>query len=827
MRVLCRVMIQIILLLTHMQLKTSSLHDPEPQATAKDDSRKIKKKRLKKPPKSSSSSMPSSPASDPIAALDLLTDRLTVWQAIGGTEVAVYSEKDVRGWINGKKILVGEGDGEEDWVKRFWRVVVWPLFGSHRRNLIVDGAGDGDRSADVEKFVRGMHRKVFGADVAMEEDDAPKTSGMEVEPVVAVAPKRTMKREPSVIAINPPGLGTSNTAPSTFIRSASVQAMQMGTGNSRRSSMESNSSVRMLSTSIKDPSRAGSMGPPAPAPGRRVSGNGNAPDSLDLDESDLDSLGRIGSLRRSTSRVNSGMNLFKGREVGFSRSNSFKPIESSGSNSQAGNSSGQNGSGSGSGSGILAGGVPLGRTSSAMAGMNVILGKRKTMIVPKDKTSSGSFIKPTDPANRTAGLGSGSGLQKSFSTSTLAMATPSKPRYESRLTTESQPIPMAAAPPMSAFVAETPSNASVRRQTADNRFSTNKASWESTKQVLFPAATGSQGDGGNSLKGEDQHGLADFMEDTDDEDDGASFFTSGKRRRLDSNAKDNLRHVVLFRNPAGDTKQDQYTLLLTATKRFRPKSLSVLGQTFVNQHELAEVIRSESDKWSGLIATSKRAGEAWCAACKIVKQEGHGGDPDWSHVPLYTPGPATGASFVAPDLTSSFIPRRIDAAEETGSAIPLGNFIVHHHRTLSQNPTQPLLILEGDKNGPNLIETLGDAVVYTQRETYATGPREDLALDLLHLCQTLAADSSWNRPTWLVFFAPSSAKAVLDCLELTEFASGLPLAGAPRVESMLRFRLASVGNTTAAYLSDRGLEVEAVAKQPTAEGVRDALQEAD
>jgi uroporphyrinogen-III synthase len=67
----------------------------------------------------------------------------------------------------------------------------------------------------------------------------------------------------------------------------------------------------------------------------------------------------------------------------------------------------------------------------------------------------------------------------------------------------------------------------------------------------------------------------------------------------------------------------------------------------------------------------------------------------------------------------------------------------------------------------------------------------------------------------------------LDCLELTEFASGLPLAGAPRVESMLRFRLASVGNTTAAYLSDRGLEVEAVAKQPTAEGVRDALQEAD
>ncbi|KAG7571226.1 hypothetical protein FFLO_00899 [Filobasidium floriforme] len=823
------VMIQIILLLTHMQLQTSfksksSSNDPEPPNTDKDDSRKTKKKRLKKPPKSSSSSTPSSPVSDPAAALDLLTDRLTVWQAIGGTEVAVYSEKDVRGWINGKKILAGEGDGEEDWVKRFWRVVVWPLFGSRRRNMNGSGAGDGGRSADVEKFVRGMHRKVFGADVVMEEDVAPKTIAMELEPVVA-APKRTMKREPSVIAINPPGFGTSNSGQSTFIRSASVQAVQMGTGSSRRSSMESNSSVRMLSTSIKDPSRAGSMGPPAPAPGRRVSGNGNAPDSLDLDESELDSLGRSGSLRRSTSRVNSGMNLFKGREVGFSRSNSFKPIESSGSNSQAGTSLGQNGSGSGSGT--LGGGVPLGRTSSAMAGMNVILGKRKTMIVPKDKTSSGSFIKPTDPAHRTAGPGGSGGLQKSFSTSMLAMATPSKPRYESRLTAESQPIPMAAAPALSAFVAETPSNASARRQTADSRFTANKASWESTRQVLFPTASGSQGEGGSSLKGEDQHGLADFMEDTDDEDDGASFFTSGKRRRLDSNAKDNLRHVVLFRNPAGDAKQDQYTQLLTATKRFRPKSLSVLGQTFVNQQELAEVIRSESDKWSGLIATSKRAGEAWCAACKIVKQEGHGGDPDWSHVPLYTPGPATGASFVGPDLTSPFIPRRIDAAEETGSAIPLGTFIVHHHRTLSQNPERPLLILEGDKNGPNLTETLGDTILYSQRETYATGPREDLALDLLHLCQTLSADSSWNRPTWLVFFAPSSAKAVLDCLELTEFASGLPLAGAPRVESMLRFRLASVGNTTAAYLSDRGLEVEAVAKQPTAEGVRDALQEAD
>lgn len=584
--------------------------------------------------------------------------------------------------------------------------------------------------------------------------------------------------------------------------------------------MESNSSVRMLSAPAKEGSRAGSMGPPAP--GRRVSGNAPDPNALDLDENDLDGLGRSGSLRRSTSRVNSGVNLFKGREVGFSRSTSFlKPKD------DANNQSGPSGGGS---QNMLASGgaVPLGRTSSAMAGMNVILGKRKTMIVPKDKTASsgpGSFIKPTDLTRSATGP---TGLRKSFSTSTLAMATPSKPRYESRLTSESQPVPIVQAPVMSAFVAETPSNASAQRQVAEDRYASSKASWESTKQVLFPSV--SQAEANSSIKGEDQHGLADFMEDTDDEDDGASFFTTGKRRRLDSSAKENLRNVVLFRNPTGDLKQDPYVQILMATRRFRPKSLSVLGQTLTNQRELADMIAHEGRNWSGVVATSKRAGEAWRAACRLVSQEGHNreaGDSNWSHVPLYTPGPATGASFSGSDLHVEFEPRRIEAAEETGSAIPLGEFIIRNHQALAVNPELPLLILEGDKNGPNLTDTLGDAVRYERLETYATGPREDLGPDVMHLCKTLAADSSWNRAAWLVFFAPSSAKAVLDCLELTEFASGLPREGSPPIESMLRFRLAAVGNTTAAYLADRGFEVETVARQPTAEGMRVALLEAD
>ena len=315
--------------------------------------------------------------------------------------------------------------------------------------------------------------------------------------------------------------------------------------------------------------------------------------------------------------MNSGVDIFKGREVGFTRTNSFKPVEGGSVGGGPNGTSGTGGSSQGGTAGTT--GLSLGRTSSAMAGMNVILGKRKTMIVPKDKagpSATGSFVKPSDPVqdrNRQVG-----GLQKSFSTSTLAMATPSKPRMESRLSgPESQPSLTTQFAPLSAFVAETPSNSVVRRQVAEDRFALNKASLEGTRQVLFPSA----GQGEMSAGRTEDQNLADFMEDTDDEDDGAIFFTSGKRRRLDSNVKETPRHVILFRNPHTEANQDNYLQTLSATKKFRPQCCPVLGQVFIDQEGLVEVIAEQSDKWSGLIATSKRAGEAWATACRIAQRE--------------------------------------------------------------------------------------------------------------------------------------------------------------------------------------------------------------
>lgn len=716
------------------------------------------------------------------------------------------------------------GEKEDDWVKVFWEGVLWKWFGNAK------GVGE----VQVRGFLKGMYRKVFGVDfdegsfVARTEGLVPKKGDVGeiagedgAKPIsTSIAPKGRlgMKRESSV---------ASTINGSTTLGVLTRPAMP-ATSSSRRSSMESTTSHRMSFSRDPTPSRvAGSMGPPLP--GRRVSGHTPTPSALELDESELELDTRKGGLRRTTSRVNSGVDIFKGREVGFTRTNSFKPVEV-GSLGGASVTIGAGGSSQGGTAGTT--GTSLGRTSSAMAGMNVILGKRKTMIVPKDKpgpSATASFVKPSESRqdrNRQSG-----GLQKSFSTSTLAMATPSKPRMESRLSgPESQPSLNSQFAPLSAFVAETPSNSVVRRQVAEDRFASNRASLESTRQILFPAA--GQGEI-NANRAEDQN-LADFMEDTDEEDDGSSFFTSGKRRRLDSSVKETPRHVVLFRNPHAEAKQDNYLQILSATKKFRPKCCPVLGQVFIDQEGLVEVITEQSDKWSGLIATSKRAGEAWATACRVAEREPaiNANVSDWSRIPLYTPGPATGASFTCQGVPLNLAPKRVEASEETGSAIPLGQFIVEYHASFAPDPSLPILILEGDKNGPNLTETINGHVTYTTREIYATGPREDLSVDVKQLCQNLMVElgsdaTDQEKTMWLVFFAPSSAKAILDCIETTQYAAGLPFAKQAPIKGILQFRLAAVGNTTATYLRDRGFDVDAVARQPTAEGIRDALLEAE
>lgn len=348
---------------------------------------------------------------------------------------------------------------------------------------------------------------------------------------------------------------------------------------------------------------------------------------------------------------------------------------------------------------------------------------------------------------------------------------------------------------------------------------TDKVGWEGTRQVLFPPTSASAGH-----QGEDE-GLADFMEDTDEEDnDGSGFFnTLTKRRKVDRQEREGTKEdVVLFRTPAGLGDEDHYLRVLARSDRFRPKCLPVLAQEFSDQAGLAGVIREGSDRWSGIVATSKRAGEAWVAACRSVKRDEVGileGWNGWSELPLYTPGKATGVSFEADNVHRDFLPRRIVEAEETGSGTPLGHYILDHHDSLSPHPTRPLLILEGDKNTPDLKTVINGRMIYTQREVYRTGPKEGLRPDLDRFLTQLVTLIPPGQSIWLAFFAPSSAKTILDCMGGTEWERHLPLTNGNRG----LFRLVSVGNTTAGFLRTRAFVVDAVAEQPTPEGLRDAM----
>ncbi|KAJ9124344.1 hypothetical protein QFC22_001144 [Naganishia vaughanmartiniae] len=83
-------------------------------------------------------------------------------------------------------------------------------------------------------------------------------------------------------------------------------------------------------------------------------------------------------------------------------------------------------------------------------------------------------------------------------------------------------------------------------------------------------------------------------------------------------------HVILLRNAssidpqqdaaAGQTTADPYEFAITA-RGLLPHTLPVLGQEFVNVSRLQEVFQHPED-WAAVVATSKRAGEAWVDAIR-------------------------------------------------------------------------------------------------------------------------------------------------------------------------------------------------------------------
>lgn len=188
---------------------------------------------------------------------------------------------------------------------------------------------------------------------------------------------------------------------------------------------------------------------------------------------------------------------------------------------------------------------------------------------------------------------------------------------------------------------------------------------------------------------------------------------------------------------------------------------------------------------------------------------------DWSRLPLFTPGFTTAEPFENHRLPPSLFPKLFPSIREhpPGSAARLADFILSHTPVSSS----PFLFVTGDKTLPELPTRLRDGGRHvTERQVYRTGERDDLLADLRENFGGIKEGREW-----LAFFAPSSAKIVLNHLHDL----GVPLSTS--ISPTSNYRLAAIGQTTATYLESRGLVVAATASQPTPAGLLKALQDAD
>lgn len=78
-------------------------------------------------------------------------------------------------------------------------------------------------------------------------------------------------------------------------------------------------------------------------------------------------------------------------------------------------------------------------------------------------------------------------------------------------------------------------------------------------------------------------------------------------------------HVIFFRHPSTEpsglsVERDPYEAAMTSD-RYIAHTQPVLGQEFVNENRLVEVL-GDPEAWRAVVATSKRAGEAWSNAVR-------------------------------------------------------------------------------------------------------------------------------------------------------------------------------------------------------------------
>jgi uroporphyrinogen-III synthase len=197
---------------------------------------------------------------------------------------------------------------------------------------------------------------------------------------------------------------------------------------------------------------------------------------------------------------------------------------------------------------------------------------------------------------------------------------------------------------------------------------------------------------------------------------------------------------------------------------------AVLRFSFVNQDEARAALR-RADEFGGVILTSPRAAKVFANLA----------DPaDWQHRRVFVVGSGT-AELVR---RSGFEAE----AEESGTGSALAEYILTRY-----TDAKPLLFLAGNRRRPELFDRLTTAELRVKEVT-------------VYETEVDSFDVSGLRTDWIVFFSPSGVDSI---------AVG---------DDLVEFKIAAIGETTAAELEARGVTVDATAKEPTPAGLLAAIR---
>lgn len=203
----------------------------------------------------------------------------------------------------------------------------------------------------------------------------------------------------------------------------------------------------------------------------------------------------------------------------------------------------------------------------------------------------------------------------------------------------------------------------------------------------------------------------------------------------------------------------------------------VLAFAFPDQAALRGRLE-RGDEYEALIATSPRA----ATALERLFADHEGLAESWKGRKAYAVGPKTAERLRAVGLE----PR----GHSAGDAEALASYIV------DDAPAAHLLFLSGNRRRDTLPDGLRDGgVPFDELVVYETQPRTALTLP------------SPTETSWLAFFSPSGLEAV---------------AQAESVD-LSDYHIAAIGPTTGETLEDAGHSVDAVAAEPSPDGLVSAI----